>query len=169
MNAEARALKALCKENKNTHANLYVGEVRGEVWYTESHFASKTSVALRSLFIEYNLNPDEPGAYMVNGSVIPAMESRVPDIANIVPTEVGELAEWATVRGAPILARGPDGHLVRAMAFGDHFVAVRDDYMTHLEQAGVRTWFGTNEDKPLVGKDAKEIVAVVMGVKRVFS
>lgn len=78
--ATVRALKSFAKENQaHSYAKgtgrLYVCDVDGAPWYTESHFAARIAARIGAgydpcadLLGSYNLTPT-PGAYEVNGTV----------------------------------------------------------------------------------------------------
>lgn len=74
---------------------LFVGEHAGEMWATDKYWLTRAE-RVAPLLVQYNLNPAEPGAYEVNGTVrratgdVAGIPAQAPDFSAFM----GELRDY---------------------------------------------------------------------------
>ncbi len=179
----------LVKLVKSTDSKrLYVADVDGATWYTQSFFACRTEGngrdPLFSLLAKYNLT-SEPGIFSVNGTVT-REEGDPPNVGNILRDVKARKtmvdATRTTLAGRPAFIQASADSVVRApevlcalfdiptpdYAMADSKpVAVNAAFLEYCEEAcNVVRWQAADNLKPLAGYNAAgELVAVIMPVR----
>jgi hypothetical protein len=88
-------------------AGLFVGEYAGEMWATNRYWVTRAS-RVAPLLGKFNLNPAEPGAYEVNGSVRPAtgQEAGIPAQPPSMENFMADMARESYQPGIPVRVAG---------------------------------------------------------------